>query len=52
MKSPPNAMPYMGKIAGYKGAYINAGHNCRGITCSFKDNNRQTLMSSLSLPIR
>ena len=28
---PPDAMPYMGKIPGYKGAYINAGHNCWGI---------------------
>ena len=25
---PPDAMPYMGKISGYEGAYINAGHNC------------------------
>lgn len=25
---PPDAMPYMGKIPGYNGAYINAGHNC------------------------
>ena len=25
---PPDAMPYMGNIPGYKGAYINAGHNC------------------------
>jgi len=28
---PPDAMPYMGKIPGYKGAYINAGHNFWGI---------------------
>mmetsp|Transcript_28983 Transcript_28983/g.33310 ORF Transcript_28983/g.33310 Transcript_28983/m.33310 type:complete len:474 (+) Transcript_28983:75-1496(+) len=28
---PPDAMPYMGKIPGYDGAYINAGHNCWGI---------------------
>ena len=28
---PPDAMPYMGQIPGYKGAYINAGHNCWGI---------------------
>jgi len=28
---PPDAMPYMGKIPGYEGAYINAGHNCWGI---------------------
>jgi glycine/D-amino acid oxidase-like deaminating enzyme len=25
---PPDALPYMGKIPGYRGAYINAGHNC------------------------
>lgn len=25
---PPDAMPYMGAIPGYPGAYINAGHNC------------------------
>lgn len=25
---PPDALPYMGKIPGYSGAYINAGHNC------------------------
>ena len=25
---PPDAMPYMGKIPSYEGAYINAGHNC------------------------
>jgi len=28
---PPDAMPYMGKIPGYEGAYVNAGHNCWGI---------------------
>ena len=28
---PPDARPYMGQIAVYKGAYINAGHNCWGI---------------------
>jgi glycine/D-amino acid oxidase-like deaminating enzyme len=28
---PPDAMPYMGPIPGYEGAYINAGHNCWGI---------------------
>jgi len=28
---PPDAKPYMGQIADYKGAYINAGHNCWGI---------------------
>lgn len=28
---PPDAMPYMGKIPKFKGAYINAGHNCWGI---------------------
>ena len=28
---PPDAMPYMGSIPGYDGAYINAGHNCWGI---------------------
>ena len=28
---PPDAKPYMGKIPGYRGAYINAGHNCWGI---------------------
>lgn len=28
---PPDAKPYMGKIPGYNGAYINAGHNCWGI---------------------
>eukprot|EP00559_Dactyliosolen_fragilissimus_P002308 CAMPEP_0184860298 /NCGR_PEP_ID=MMETSP0580-20130426/5210_1 /TAXON_ID=1118495 /ORGANISM="Dactyliosolen fragilissimus" /LENGTH=429 /DNA_ID=CAMNT_0027357351 /DNA_START=200 /DNA_END=1486 /DNA_ORIENTATION=+ len=28
---PPDAMPYMGAIPGYTGAYINAGHNCWGI---------------------
>jgi glycine/D-amino acid oxidase-like deaminating enzyme len=28
---PPDALPYMGKIPGYEGAYINAGHNCWGI---------------------
>jgi glycine/D-amino acid oxidase-like deaminating enzyme len=28
---PPDAKPYMGAIPGYKGAYINAGHNCWGI---------------------
>lgn len=25
---PPDAMPYMGRIPGYEGAFINAGHNC------------------------
>ena len=25
---PPDANPYMGKIPGYDGAFINAGHNC------------------------
>ena len=25
---PTDAMPYMGKIPSYEGAYINAGHNC------------------------
>ena len=25
---PPDAMPYMGAIPGYKGAFMNAGHNC------------------------
>uniref|UniRef100_A0A7S2YFH0 FAD dependent oxidoreductase domain-containing protein n=1 Tax=Entomoneis paludosa TaxID=265537 RepID=A0A7S2YFH0_9STRA len=28
---PPDAMPYMGPIPGYEGAFINAGHNCWGI---------------------
>lgn len=28
---PPDAKPYMGQVADYKGAYINAGHNCWGI---------------------
>ena len=28
---PPDAMPYMGAVVGYKGAYLNAGHNCWGI---------------------
>jgi glycine/D-amino acid oxidase-like deaminating enzyme len=28
---PPDALPYMGKISGWSGAYINAGHNCWGI---------------------
>lgn len=28
---PPDALPIMGKIPGYKNAYINAGHNCWGI---------------------
>ena len=26
-----DAKPYMGRIDGYHGAYINAGHNCWGI---------------------
>jgi glycine/D-amino acid oxidase-like deaminating enzyme len=25
---PPDALPYMGRIPGHDGAYINAGHNC------------------------
>jgi glycine/D-amino acid oxidase-like deaminating enzyme len=25
---PPDAMPYMGEVPGYEGAFINAGHNC------------------------
>lgn len=25
---PPDAIPYMGIIQGYEGAFINAGHNC------------------------
>ena len=25
---PPDALPYMGKVPGYEGAYMNAGHNC------------------------
>jgi glycine/D-amino acid oxidase-like deaminating enzyme len=25
---PPDALPYMGRIPGHVGAYINAGHNC------------------------
>ena len=28
---PPDALPYMGEIPNYSGAYINAGHNCWGI---------------------
>ena len=28
---PPDAMPYMGPVPGYAGAYLNAGHNCWGI---------------------
>eukprot|EP00804_Cyclotella_cryptica_P018067 CCRYP_017606-RA/>CCRYP_017606-RA protein AED:0.03 eAED:0.03 QI:84/1/1/1/1/1/2/396/482 len=28
---PPDALPYMGTVPGYSGAYINAGHNCWGI---------------------
>ena len=28
---PPDAMPYMGPVPGYTGAYLNAGHNCWGI---------------------
>lgn len=28
---PPDAMPYMGTVPGYSGAFINAGHNCWGI---------------------
>lgn len=28
---PPDAMPYMGTIPTFEGAYINAGHNCWGI---------------------
>lgn len=28
---PPDAMPYMGSVPGYEGAYMNAGHNCWGI---------------------
>ncbi|EJK76384.1 hypothetical protein THAOC_01857 [Thalassiosira oceanica] len=28
---PPDAKPYMGRIDGYHGAFINAGHNCWGI---------------------
>lgn len=27
----PDALPVMGKIPGYRGAYISAGHNCWGI---------------------
>jgi glycine/D-amino acid oxidase-like deaminating enzyme len=25
---PPDALPYMGRIPGFEGAFINAGHNC------------------------
>mmetsp|Transcript_26295 Transcript_26295/g.55078 ORF Transcript_26295/g.55078 Transcript_26295/m.55078 type:complete len:541 (-) Transcript_26295:166-1788(-) len=28
---PPDALPYMGRVPGYRGGYINAGHNCWGI---------------------
>lgn len=28
---PPDALPYMGRIPGYQGAFVNAGHNCWGI---------------------
>jgi glycine/D-amino acid oxidase-like deaminating enzyme len=28
---PPDAMPYMGAVPGFEGAFINAGHNCWGI---------------------
>lgn len=28
---PPDALPYMGAIPGWDGAFINAGHNCWGI---------------------
>lgn len=28
---PPDALPYMGAVPEYDGAYINAGHNCWGI---------------------
>ena len=37
---PPDAMPYMGAIPGYAGAYINAGHNCWYVTllsCLFSE---------------
>jgi glycine/D-amino acid oxidase-like deaminating enzyme len=30
---PPDAMPYMGSVPGYEGAYINAGHNCWCVSC-------------------
>lgn len=25
---PPDALPYMGEVPGFEGAYMNAGHNC------------------------
>ncbi|KAL9181492.1 hypothetical protein ACHAXT_010297 [Thalassiosira profunda] len=28
---PPDARPYMGRVQGWSGAYINGGHNCWGI---------------------
>jgi len=28
---PPDAKPYMGRVQGFSGAYVNAGHNCWGI---------------------
>ena len=28
---PPDALPYMGKVAGFENAYMSAGHNCWGI---------------------
>jgi glycine/D-amino acid oxidase-like deaminating enzyme len=33
---PPDAMPYMGSVPGYQGAYINAGHNCWYVTVRFR----------------
>ena len=31
---PPDAMPYMGRVPGFEGAYCNFGHNCWGIAWS------------------
>ena len=28
---PPDALPYMGQVAGFSNAFISAGHNCWGI---------------------
>ncbi len=33
---PPDAIPYMGRIPGFQGAYINAGHNCWYATYIFE----------------
>jgi glycine/D-amino acid oxidase-like deaminating enzyme len=46
---PPDATPYMGTIPNYKGAYINAGHNCWYVYTQQPKNKQQNTQYNFSL---